>query len=136
MEQPYDRNSYSKCVHLEKGGGTPYTRQREIEKLVLRYVHTKCMAPNVVEYFSCFGTTKYTKASPTARKMSLFSSIIITIILPHAIIRIYIILHIYLQVSETEGLAELHNVIGQSVLEKINSIYLHGISLAFSRMFF
>ena len=41
-------------------------------------------------------------------KMSLFSSIMITIILSYAIIRIYIILLIYLQVSETEGLAELH----------------------------
>ena len=46
------------------------------------------------------------------------------------------ILHIYLQVFETEGLEELHWVIGQSVLEKINSVYFHGISLAFSRMFF
>ena len=61
---------------------------------------------------------------------------IITIILSYAIIRIYIVLHIYLQVSETEGLAELHWVIGQSVLEKINSMYFDGISLAFSRIFF
>ena len=68
--------------------------------------------------------------------MSLFPSIIIMIILSYAIIRIYIILHIYLQFSETEGLAELHWVIWQSVLEKINSIYFHGISLALSRMFF
>ena len=68
--------------------------------------------------------------------MPLFSSIIITIILPYEIIRIYIILDTYLQVSETEELAELHCVIGHSVLEKINSIYFHGISLAFSRMFF
>ena len=48
-----------------------------------------------------WNTAKYTKASPPARKMSLFSSIIITIILSYAIIKIYIILHIYLQVSET-----------------------------------
>ena len=41
-------------------------------------------------------------------KMWLFSSIMITIILSYAIIRIYIILLIYLQVSKTEGLAELH----------------------------
>ena len=79
---------------------------------------------------------KYTKASPPARKISLFSSIIITIISSYGIIKIYIILHIYLQVSETEGLAELHRVMEQSVLEKINSIYFHGISVAFSRMFF
>ena len=82
------------------------------------------------------GPAKYTKASPPARKMLLFSSIIITIILSYAIIRIYTILHIYLQVSETKGLAELHWVIGQSVLEKFNSIYSQGISLVFSRMFF
>ena len=59
-----------------------------------------------------------------------------TIILSYAIIRIYTILHIYLQVSETEGIAELHWVTGLSVLEKINSIYLQGISLVLSRMFF
>ena len=47
------------------------------------------------------GTAKYTKVSPPARKM-LFSSIIITIILSYRIIRIYAILHIYLQISETE----------------------------------
>ena len=61
-----------------------------------------------VECFLYIGTAKYTKASPPAWKMLLFSSIIITIILSYPIIRIYIILHICLQVSETEGLAELH----------------------------
>ena len=70
-------------------------------------------------HFLCIGTAKYTKASPLARKMSLFSSIIITIILCYVIIRIYIILLTCLQVSKTEGLAELFWVIGQSVLEKI-----------------
>ena len=48
------------------------------------------------------------QVSKPGRKILLFSSIIITIILSYGIIRIYIILHIYLQVSETEGLAELH----------------------------
>ena len=81
----------------------------------------------------CIITTKYTKTSPPAKKMSLFISIIITITLSYAIIRIYIILHIYLQVSETEGRTAMNE---QSVLEKINSICFHGISLAFSRMFF
>ena len=42
------------------------------------------------------------------RKCRWFSFIIITIILSYAIIRIYTILHIYLQVSKTDGLAELH----------------------------
>ena len=56
--------------------------------------------------FLFIGTAKYTKAAPPARKMLLFSSIIITIILSYAIIKIHIILHIYLQVSETEGVVE------------------------------
>ena len=85
---------------------------------------------NVVGCFLCIdraslGTAKYTKTSAPARKMWLFSSIIITIILSYVIIRIYVTLHIHLQVSETEGLANLHWVIGQSALEKINSIYFH-----------
>ena len=58
--------------------------------------------------FLCIGPAKYTKASLQAKKMSLFSSIIITIIFSYAIIRIYTILHIYLQVSGTERLVELH----------------------------
>ena len=36
---------------------------------------------NVVEYFLCIGSAKYTRASPPARKMSLFSAIVITIML-------------------------------------------------------
>ena len=43
---------------------------------------------NVVEYFLCIGSAKYTRASPPARIMSLFSCIIITIILSYEIIRI------------------------------------------------
>ena len=82
------------------------------EKSLLRYIRTKWMAPNkCCGIFFCAlvrpSTLKYDSQQP-ARKMSLFSSIIITIILSYAIIRIYIILHMYLQVSETEGLAELH----------------------------
>ena len=50
--------------------------------------------------------------------MSLFSTIIIKIILSYVIIRIYTILRIYLQACEAEGLAELHWVIALSVLEK------------------
>ena len=106
------------CIHIVG----VRTKDRVVEKLVLRYVSTKWMAPNKccgIFYVHWPSTAKYTEASPPARKMSLFSSIIITIILFYAIIRIYIILHIYLQVSETEGLADLHWVIGQSVLEKL-----------------
>ena len=114
------------------------TRGRGVEKLVLRYVLTKWKAPNKCceIFFLCIGPAKYTKVSPPVRKMSLFSSIIITIISSYAIIRIYTILHIYLQVSETEGLPELHWVIGLNVLKKISSVYFQGISLVLSRMFF
>ena len=55
---------------------------------------------NVVEYFLFISPAKYTRASLPARKMLLFSSIIITIILSYAIIRIYTIWYIYLQVSK------------------------------------
>ena len=89
-----------------------------------------------MEYFLCIAPAKYTKASPQARKKKNFFSIIITIILSYAIIRIYTILHIYLQVYETEGLAELYWMIWLSVLEKINSIYFQGISLVLSKKFF
>ena len=94
---------------------------------------TKWMVPN--KCCGIFFVHWYDQCTP-AEKMLLFSSIIITIILRYAIIRIYIVLHIYLQVSETERLADLHWVTGHSILEKINLIYVYGISLAFSRMFF
>ena len=85
------------------------TRGSGVEISVLKYVGTKWMAQtNVVEYFLCIGPARYTEASPPARKILLFSSIVITIILFCAIIRIYTILDIYLQVSESERLAELH----------------------------
>ena len=115
--------SYSKWIHIP-------TKGRGVEKSVLKYIHTKWMAPSKCcgIDFLCIGSAKYTKASLPVRKMSLFSSIIITIILSYAIIRIYTLLLIYLQVSETEGLAELHWVIGLSVLEKINSISFQGVS--------
>ena len=104
LEQPYCTNSYSEYVHM-------LARDRKVEKLVLRLVRTKWMAPNklnVVEYFLCIGPAKNTKASLPARKIMLFSSIIITVIFSYMIIKIYTILHIYLQVSETEGLTELY----------------------------
>ena len=56
----------------------------------------------------CIGPNKYTKASLPGRKMSLFSSIIIATVSSYVIITICTILHIFFQVSETEGLAELH----------------------------
>ena len=72
------------------------------------YVLNGWTQTDFVENFLCTGTSKYTKTSPPARKMSLFSSVLITIVLSYMMIRIYTILHIYLQVSETEGMAELH----------------------------
>ena len=107
MEQPYRRNSYSKCLQ-----GREWLKYWSYDT----YVRKGWPQTNVVEYFLCIGTAKYTKASPPAWKISLFSSIIVTIILSYTIIRIYIILHICLQVSETEGIVELDRVIGQSVL--------------------
>ena len=107
LEQPYGRSSYYKCVHMltrererwGEGGLTNWSKDT--------YVLNGWPQTNNVEYFLCSGTAKYTKVSPPARKM-LFSFIRIRIILSYAIIRSYIILHIYLQVSETEVLAELH----------------------------
>ena len=100
LQQPYGRKSYPKCVHILAREGELKNRWKKDTYVLNGYPQT-----NFVEYFLCVGTAKYTKVSPPARKMSLFSSIIITINLSHAIIRIYIILHMYLQVSETERLA-------------------------------
>ena len=90
---------------------------------------------NIVKYFLCIVTAKYAKTSLPARKISFFSSITITIILSYAIIRIYIILHIYFQVPLTEEPTELHSVIGQSVLEKINSINFTEYNLPFQECY-
>ena len=70
---------------------TPYRcyRLRGVEKLVRRYVLTKWIAQtNVTKHFLCTSTSKYSRASSPARKMSKFSSITITIIFSYAIIRI------------------------------------------------
>ena len=55
----------------------------------IRYSNVRSGWPqtNVVEYFLCIGSAKYTRALPPARNMSLFSSIIIKI-LSYGIIRI------------------------------------------------
>ena len=120
-------NRWNHVGHMGRGD--------RVEKSVIRYVRTTWMAPDkCYGILLCIGPAKYTRASPPPRKISLFSSIIITIILFQVIIRIYTILHICLQVSKTEGLAELHCVIGLSVLEKINSIYFQGISILLSRI--
>ena len=62
---------------------------RGVEKLVIRYVRTKWIAPNKFceIFFVCwFGQVHYSITA--SKKFSLFSSIIITIILSSAIIRI------------------------------------------------
>ena len=95
----YAKGGYSKCVHRRTRGGIGYK-----ERVYLNgWPET-----NVLEYFFFIGPAKYARVPPPARKMLLFSPIIITIILYYAIIRIYAILHIYFQVSKTEGLTELH----------------------------
>ena len=133
FERPYGRNAYK---GEERGGDGGRGGLKIGPKIRTYLMHSpKQMLWNIL-YFLFNGMAKYTKASPPARKISLLSSIIIIIILSYAIIRIYINLYIYLQVSKTEGLAELHCLIGQSALEKISSICFHRISLVFSRMFF
>ena len=82
-------------------------RGRGVEKLVIRYVSTKWIPNKCCGLFFVPCSGQYARASVPAREISLFSSIIITNILFFAIIRIYTILHIYLQVSETEGLEEI-----------------------------
>ena len=60
-----------------------------VEKLVIRwYGLNGWPQANLVEYFLCIGLAKYTRASPPARKMSFFSSIIITTISSYEIITI------------------------------------------------
>ena len=95
MKPRTQMEGYFKCVHMRTKGRGLKNRSRDT------YVLNEWPQTNIVEYFSCIGMTKYTKASPPAKKMSLVSFIIITIILSYAIARIYITLHIYLQVSET-----------------------------------
>ena len=69
---------HPKCAQVRTVG--------EDEKSIIRYIHIKWMVQtNFGEYI---GSTKNTRASAPARKMSLFSFIIITIILSYAIIRI------------------------------------------------
>ena len=76
-----DMPGSSECLRQKQQGG---------EKSVLRYVRTESMAPKKCcgIFFLCIGLDKYTKAPPPAKKMSSFSSAMITIILSHAIIRI------------------------------------------------
>ena len=50
--------------------------------------------------------------------MSLFSYVLVTIVLSYAMIRIYMDLHVNFQICKTERMAE-HWVIGLSVLEKL-----------------
>ena len=59
------------------------------------YILNEFLQTNVTEYCLCNGMAKYTRALPPARKMLLFSSIIITIILSYAIIRIQSLFSIF-----------------------------------------
>ena len=80
MKSRTQKWAYSKYVHKRARG-------RRVEKSVIRYVCNKWMAHN-----KCCGTffihwsSQVNRASPPAKKVSLFSSIIITIILSYAII--------------------------------------------------
>ena len=117
MKSRTQKGGYSKCVHMRTRGRWLKNRSKDT------YVLNGWPQTYVVEYFLRISPAEYTRASPPARKCRCF--------LPS---RIYTILHIYLQVSKTEGLVELHCVIRLNVLEKINSIYFQGISLVLSRI--
>ena len=120
MKQHYGRKGYSKLVHM-------LTRKRGVEKSVRRYALTTWMAPNkYCGIFFCAMVWSNTVSLP-ARKMSLFSSIIITIILSYAITWIYI--------SEIELLVEMHWTITQSVLrENQFNIFSHNITCVFKNV--
>ena len=108
-----------------------------VEKLVLRYVRTRWMAPNkCCGIFFVHWFRQVHQSIPAIKEN--------VIVFFHHNYDYFILCNnqnlrsftYHLQVSETEGLAELHWVIGLSVLEKINSIYFQELSLVFSRMFF
>ena len=80
-----NRPSISTYATGEMEGVQPRGMKNHSEDM---YVLNEWPQTNVVEYFLCTGSVKYTRASPPARKMSLFSFIIITIILSYAMIRI------------------------------------------------
>ena len=100
MKSRKQKGSYSKCVHMRSEG-------KGVESSIIRYVRDKWMPSN-----KCFGIffVHWSGFLEHHRQQGkcLFSSIIITIILSYARIIIYTILNIYLQVSKTEGMAELH----------------------------
>ena len=112
-----------------------------IKKLVIRSTRTKWMAPNKFHgIFFVHWSDQVLWSIITSKEnvvVSFYHNTSCTIVLSYEIImiiRIYSIIPIYLQVSKTEGLAELHWVIGLSVLEKINSICFQKISLVISRI--
>ena len=66
---------YPKRVKVRTKGGELKNRSKDT------YVLNDWSQANFVEYFLCIGSAKCTRASLPERKMSLFSAIIITIIL-------------------------------------------------------
>ena len=68
-----EAGSCKMCTAVYRGSGLK-NRSKDT------YVLNGWPQTNVMEYFLYIGSAKYTRASPPARKMSLFSSIIITII--------------------------------------------------------
>ena len=76
-----EKGSSKMCTGVQMGRGS---ENRSYDT----YILNGWPQTNVVEYFLCIYSAKYTRTSLPARKMSLFSSIIITNILSYAIIRI------------------------------------------------
>ena len=77
-----ERGSSKMCTGAFRGRGLK-NRSKDT------YILSGWPETNVVEYFLCTDSAKYNRASPPARKMSLISYIIITIILSYVIIRIW-----------------------------------------------
>ena len=77
MKSRKQNGSYSRCVKEEGGGGLKDRSKNTC-------VRDGWSQTNIAEYFLCIRPVRYIKVSSPARKISQFSSIIITIILSYA----------------------------------------------------
>ena len=140
------KRGYSKCVHVRTQGD-----MGRIERSIIRSARTKWMAPNkchgiILVHWS--GQVPYSiSTSKEYVVVSFHQNISCMIVLSYAIIMIietYSIILIYLQVSKTEVLTELHQAkcmytvyliyCTLSVSKKINSVCFQRISLILSRI--
>ena len=80
MKPRTQMEGYFKCVHMRTKRRGLKNRSRDT------YVLNEWPQTTIMEYFLCISPPKYTRASWPPRKVPLFSSIIIAIILSYAII--------------------------------------------------